>query len=259
MSNRTVRRQDGLTDSTSSGTCKLIVTGLTVALTVCPSGRLSAQVGHDPQHSPFQDVTTHQTFTPFISQFFGNRAQAGVGAQAGLAVGGRFATALSGPLELWATFAVINSRRNVIDPSLPDSTRVSGPIDYRLVSADLGIALNVTGQKTWHGLSPYVGIAFGVVAPTSTVTDTSGYQANSNITFVPTIGTRVRIGRILSLTVEARDNLMRYEWPCSFFGPTIVCASTTKAPAVLDPNTERDAQMTHNFTLTAGLSFHFNF
>src|SRR2546422_7691149 len=69
---------------------------------------LEAQVGHDPQHSPFQDVTTHQTFTTLVSQFLGNRAHAGVGAQGGLSVGGRFSTALSGPLELWATFAMIN-------------------------------------------------------------------------------------------------------------------------------------------------------
>jgi hypothetical protein len=31
------------------------------------------------------------------------------------------------------------------------------------------------------------------------------------------------------------------------------------APAVLDATTEKDTQMTHNFSLTAGLSFHFNF
>lgn len=226
-------------------------------LTVCPSVRLSAQVGYDPQHSPFQDVTTRQTITTFVSEFFGNRAHAGVGSQAGLAFGGRFATALSGPLELWATVAVINSKRNVIDPSLPDSTRMTGPIDQKLVSADLGIALRLTGARSFHGLEPYVGVAFGVVAPTKTVTDPGGFSANSNITFVPTIGTRARIGRFLSLTFEARDNLMRYEWPSTYFFP-IDASGKAITPPVLDPAKEKDTQMTHNFTLTAGLSFHFN-
>ncbi|MFI5278947.1 MAG: hypothetical protein ACHQU1_00520 [Gemmatimonadales bacterium] len=232
---------------------------MALLLCACASARpLAAQVGHDPQHSPFQDVTTRQTFTPFISEFFGNRAHAGVGSQAGPAFGARFTTALSGPLELWATFAMISSKRNVIDPSKPAATRLTGPVDMKLVSADLGIALRLTGARTFHGLEPYVGVAFGVVAPTRTVTDPGGFSANSNITFVPTIGTRARIGRFVSLTLEARDNLMRYEWPSAYFFPTDP-NGVPITPPVLDPIAEKDKQMTHNFTLTAGLSFHFNF
>ncbi len=266
MSNQTVRRYGGMAVCGSDGAATRLraLVLAAVLLTALPPCRLSAQVGHDPQHSPFEDVTTRQTFTPFVSEFFGNGAHAGVGAQAGMAFGGRFTTALSGPLELWATFAMISSKRNVIDPSKPDSTRVSGPIDLKLVSADLGIALRLTGARTFHGLEPYVGVAFGVVAPTKTVTDPSGFSANSNITFVPTIGTRARIGRFVSLTLEARDNLMRYEWPSAYFcgspvSPT--CATDSNGnpvPPVLDPAREKDTQMTHNFTLTAGLSFHFN-
>lgn len=231
-----------------------------LALALCLGAsvpRLSAQVGHDPEHSPFQDVTTRQTITPFVSEFFGNRGRAGVGSQAGPAFGARFTTALSGPLELWATFAMIRSQRNVIDPSKPDSTRMSGPIDQKLVSADLGIALRLTGARSFHGLEPYVGVAFGVVAPTKTVTDPGGFSANSNITFVPTIGTRARIGRLVSLTLEARDNFIRYEWPSSYFFP-VDASNNPITPPVLDPTREKDTQMTHNFTLSAGLSFHFS-
>src|SRR5579859_1146394 len=72
---------------------------LAFLVSVYPSTRLPAQVGHDPDQSPFQDVTTRQTITTFVSEFFGNRAHAGVGSQAGPAIGARFTTALSGPLE----------------------------------------------------------------------------------------------------------------------------------------------------------------
>jgi len=219
--------------------------------------RLSAQVGHDPEHSPFQDVTTHQTITPFVSEFFGNRGDAGVGSQAGPAIGARFTQTLSDPLELWVTLAMISSKRNVIDPSLPAATRMTGPIDQKLVSADLGIALRLTGARTFHGLEPYFGLAFGIIAPTKTVTDPGGFSANSNITFAPTIGTRARIGRFVSLTLEARDNLIRYEWPSAYFFPTD-SNGVPITPPVLDPVSEKDTQMTHNFTLTAGLTFHFN-
>ena len=233
------------------------LTALFLLLVILPPCRLTAQVGHDPQHSPFRDVTTRQALTPFISQFFGNRAKAGVGAQAALAVGGRFATALSGPLDLWITFAWINSRRNVIDPSKPVASRVSGPVDYRLVSFDAGLGLNLTGAKTWHALAPYAGVAFGIVSPTNLVTDPGGYRAGSNFTFVPTLGTRAMIGRSVSLTVEARDNFLRYEWPLQYFYPTD--SNGKSLPPVLDPSTEKDKQMTHNFTLSVGLSYRFNF
>ena len=220
--------------------------------------RLSAQVGHDPQQSPFQDITTKATLTPFISEFFGNKAHAGVGAQSGLAVGARFAVNLSGPLSLWVTGSYINSQRNVVDPSKSAATRVSGPIPYHLVSADLGVSLNLTGLKTWHGLAPYIGASFGIVAPTTTVTDPGGFTANANITFVPTIGTHVRFSRTVSLTIEARDYLMRYEWPLQYFFPTDG-NGTAITPPVLDPKTEKDKQMTHNFSFSVGLSYHFNF
>ena len=145
----------------------------------------------------------------------------------------------------------------MIDPSKPDSTRTTGPVDYKLVGGDIGLALRLTGPKTYHGFAPYVGVAFGVVSPTSSQTDPSGYRAGSNIVFVPTIGTQLRIGRAASLTVEARDYFIRYEWPASYFGPAF--SSTAVNPPVLDPSTEKDKQMTHNFTLSAGLSLHFNF
>ncbi|MFI5206461.1 MAG: hypothetical protein ACHQU8_01895 [Gemmatimonadales bacterium] len=228
-----------------------------VLLSARPPIRLSAQVGHDPEHSPFQDVTTHQTITPFVSEFFGNRANAGVGSQAGPEIGARFTQSLSNALELWVTFAEISSKRNVIDPSQPAATRMTGPIDLKLVSADLGLALRLTGARSFHGLEPYVGVAFGIVAPTKTVTDPGGFSPNSHLTFVPTIGTRARIGRSISLTIEARDNTIQYSWPSTYFFPTDA-NGVPITPPVLDPNSEKDTQMTHNFTLTAGLTFHFN-
>ena len=219
-------------------------------MTLAGAAPLAAQVGYDPQHSPFRDVTTRQTFSTFVSAFFGNTGDAGVGAQSGRAIGGRFATALSGPLELWVTVAGIDSKRTVLDPNQPDSARVLGTQALRMIDADLGLGLNLTGARTWHGLAPYVGASFGVIAPTRSVTDTSGFQVTSHITFVPTIGTHYRIGRALSLTVEARDIWIKYSWPSAFFFPT---AGTPVLPV-----TDKDTQLAHNFTLSAGLSYHFN-
>jgi hypothetical protein len=218
---------------------------------------LSAQVGYDPAHSPFRDVPTGQSITPFISQFFGNQSKAGVGTRSGLELGARFGTTLSGPLDFWVTVGYIKSERFALDPSKPDSLRLTGPNAFPLVSADLSLALNLTGQKTFHGLAPYLAVGLGMIMPTSSVTDPGGFKAESHLSLVPTIGTRVRISRSASLTLEARDNLIQYEWPLAYFFPTD--AAGNALPAVLDPLTEGKKQWTHNFTLTAGLSYHFSF
>ncbi len=232
------------------------VTGVALVMSLAPRG-LWAQVGHDPARSPFRDILTRQSLTVFGGRFGGNEAAAGVGAQAGRILGGRFRTRLSGPIEMVATVASIASQRIVINPSQPVATRVSGPVDFGLVEADLGLSLSLTGTKTWHRMAPYVGVGLGVVMPTKSTTDPGGYKVSTNFTVAPMLGVRVYTGRRYSLQFEARDNTIRYEWPRDYFVP--VDANNNALPPVLDPLKFKDRDVTHNFTLSVGLSYHFNF
>lgn len=224
-------------------------------LTAGPPVRLFAQVGHEPTSSPFHDLTTTQGFSLSFGRFAGNRTVAGVGAKPGPLLGVRFDTRLSGPADLWASVARIASSRRVVDPT-DTVLKVSGPIDMPLIAADLGIALNLTGAKTWHRIAPFVGIGLGVLSPTKTVTDPGGYRAASNFSFVPTIGTRAFLGRSLALRLDAQDYYFRYEWPLSYYGG--VDASNNRRPPVFEPSTPTK-QWTHNFALSVGLTYTFTF
>jgi hypothetical protein len=229
----------------------------TVPLSLCPTVPLLAQVGHDPSHSPFRDINTHQQVAFVVGTFSGNRGVGGVGAQRGTLFGIRIRNRLSGPLDLEIGGSYIASKRLVIDPTKPDSIRRSGPIDYGLLEGDLGVTLTLTGAKTWHGLAPYVGFGFGVMAPTSTRTDPGGYRAAINFTFVPRIGTTLSVGRTLSLLFEARDNTIRYEWPLLYFDPRDANNKPLPPPVIAAGG--RDRQLTHNLTLSAGVAYHFTF
>ena len=231
---------------------------LLASLAVFPGSRLVAQVGHLPEHSPFRDVTTRQELTFSIGHFGGNEAKAGVGARAAQSLGFRFRSQLSGPLDLVFRTNYIGSRRLVIDPTKPDSIRRTGVIDYGIIETDLGLTLTLTGAKTWHGLAPWLGFGFGVTFATHSRTDPGGYKAATNFSIVPAIGTSLLLNRQLGLEFEIRDNTIRYEWPLAYFFPKDA-AGNALPPAVLDPLTTRDKQMTHNFTLSAGLSYHFTF
>src|SRR5262245_30742956 len=96
--------------SWAAGKLGSILVLVAVLLPACPPARLPAQVGYDPQHSPFQDIATGQTISTFGGRFFGNRAVAGVGAQGAMSFGARFTTSLSSALELSFTSSVINSQ-----------------------------------------------------------------------------------------------------------------------------------------------------
>jgi len=230
---------------------------LLVALACATPTLLSAQVGHDPGRSPFSDITTSQSISLLAGHFFGNTAAAGVGAQAATSLGFRFRTSLSGPIDLVFSLSSIQSQRATIDATKPESTRVGGPIDLHLITAELGLGLNITGQKTWHGLAPYLNVGLGFVAPSHTVSDPGGFRAGSGFTFAPAVGMHVKLTRAFHLELEARDNTIRYEWPLAYFVP--LDANGNLLTPILDQTKHRSKQMTHNFTLSLGLAYRFNF
>lgn len=214
-----------------------------------------AQVGHDPDRSPFHDITTTQSVTLFAGRFAGARADAAVGARPGMYAGLRLESRLAGPLDLYATFGQAYSSRFQVIPS-DTVNRVRGPIDQTLNVFDLALILNVTGPKRWHALAPYVGVGFGMLSASPGTVDEGGFKVGSNFIMAPTIGTRMILGRNLALRLEARDIWLRYEWQLAYFDPT---DSTGGHVTPVLPPDARTRQVTHNYVLAAGLAYQFTF
>lgn len=227
-----------------------------IVLAALATAPLQAQVGHEPSQSPYRDITTRQSLTVFGGYFLGNSARAHVGAQGGPILGVRFRTALSGPIELMVTTAYIKSERNVINTFEPPATRLTGPVPYDLIEFDIALALSLTGRKTYKGFSPYFAFGMGLIAPTDPTTDPGGYKASMGFSAVPTLGVRRSVGSSLSLQFEARDNTIRYEWPLRYFDPVDASGNPISPPVL---NNVSDKQVTHNLTLSLGLTYHFNF
>jgi hypothetical protein len=94
--------------------------------------------------------------------------------------------------------------------------------------------------------------------PTQTPVDPGGFKAGSGFTFAGAFGIRARVTHNLGLAFEARDNTIRYEWPLSYFAPKDN-AGNAITPPIINPVGNKETQTTHNFTLSAGLSWNFNF
>jgi hypothetical protein len=229
---------------------------VTALLAAAAAGPLAAQVGRAPDRSPFHDLTSRQTLTVSAGRFGGNAAVAGVGWRAGTLGALRLDTRLAGPVDFSVSFGFAGSNRYRINTEQDTLTRKTGPYKQTLFLADLGIVLNVTGAKTWHGIAPYVGFGAGWILPSAAATDTGGYNAGSNFTFVPSLGTRIFFTRSLAVRLEVRDYFFRYEWPLRYFYP--LDRNGIALPPVLSSEL-KDKQWTHNVALTVGFVYGFRF
>jgi hypothetical protein len=212
-------------------------------------------VGHQPQQSPFRDIVNKQGFTIFAGRFSGNTGPAEVAARPGLLLGARLQVRLSGPLDFWATYSQASSSRRVIDAA-GDTAKVVGVENLRLVFGDLALALNLTGNKTWHRLAPYVGVGLGIGTPAHSVLDPGGFQITTAFALIPTVGTRWYFSNSLALQLEARDYYFRYQYPLNFYNrPFTGHADFT--PVL--PVSQSDRAWAHNFTFWLGMTYAFTF
>jgi hypothetical protein len=221
-----------------------------------PAG-LPAQgvVGHRPEQSPFRDIVHKQGVTLFAGRFSGNTGPAGVAARPGLALGARLQVRLSGPLDFWATYGQVSSSRRVIDAS-GDTATVVGDESLRLLFGDLGLALNLTGSKSWRGLAPYVGMGLGISAPAHPVLDPGGFQISTAFALMPTLGTRWFLSQSLALQLEARDYYIRYQYPLNFYNRPF-SGHADFAPVL--PVSQSDRAWAHNLMLWLGVTYTFTF
>ena len=240
---------------------------LAMLLCICASVPAASQaqglVGNPPERSPYRDIIDHQSITLFGGRFAGNAGAASVGALPGFAYGLRLAIRLSGPVDFWATIGEAASSRHVInaDTSVThtDSARRGPDIKLPLALVDLALALNMTGDKTWHRLAPYVALGGGFVVPTHSVTDPGGYQIGFNFALVPTIGTRWFLSDDLAVRFEARDYFFRYQYPLAYFDTLNLRFAGPPPRSSVLPLGSTDRRWSNHLTLWLGVSYGFTF
>ncbi len=235
-----------------------VVAGLVAALCLgaAPSPARGQQaVGHEPENSPYRDIADHQGFTLFVGHFDGAPGPAGVGPQSATAFGARLQIRLSNPIDLWATIAEARSSRLVLDAST-DTAKSLGTKPLSFLMYDLGLALNLTGDKTWHGLAPYVGVGLGVATPSQVKIDPGGFQLGTSFALMPTIGTRWFVLPPLAIHLEVRDYLWRIQYPLQFYN-SYYYSGTTATPILHTGISDR--MWTHDFVFWAGASYTFTF
>ncbi len=227
--------------------------GLAIAalglVTVAP---VAAQVGHPPGSSPYRHIRARQILSLTGGYFSGGAGKAGVGPTSGALGGAHLDFRLGGLAMFDLGFQLGTFDRLVLDPTrLPDA-RVKSTETQRVAVADVGMALVLTGAKTWNGLAPYFGATFGMAFGGGVPADSSGFQFRSHFHAGPKIGFRFFVTDRVVFRAEGRDIIWRLSYPTLFFTAP---PEDPDAPPVLDPLSTKRTEWVHHPTLSFSLGY----
>ena len=228
---------------------KLLSVPALLALVAAPA---LAQVGHEPASSPYQDIPFKQEITLYGGDYQGAIGRAGVGPTGGPVIGVRYAIRLGGPVEATANVARVATSRMVKDPAKSGDDRLVGEQSFGLYMADVGLALNLTGQKSYHHFVPVVGAGLGIVSGSSSP-DVGGFKVGTPFALNFRAAIRFVPEGNFSARLEVADNMFQLSYPASYFrsppigegGPILGAAAG-------------DNQWTHHRVLTLGISYMFS-
>ena len=200
-----------------------IIVGM--CLSNIPTVQLTAQVGQNPEHSPYHDVTLRSTPVLFFGHLSADRGRAGAGISNARTLGARWEIPAGRSLIFQFTAAYLDGDRFVIDP-LADSTspqRRTGPVPAAIVITDAGLQLRLTGGKTWRGLAPYLGaglgLAYDVRPGHDSTTTSSGYKFGTKFVLDGATGLRWYPTSRVMVDANLRAQLWRLKYPVSYHTP----------------------------------------
>ena len=227
---------------------KAILCGALALLMAVPA---AAQVGHEPEKSPFRDLEHRQELTVLGGWVKARHDPAGVAPQSAPMVGVRYEFNVAGPLSLSSDVTATFASRDVIDPSKPRAQRIPRSEDATVFAADLALAMNLTGRKSWHHLVPQARAGIGLLR-SSAADDSSGFRFGTPFAFSFGGGLKLvpgRPGRV-QLRVDVTDRVFKLSYPDSYYR---LASDNT---AVLDRSTPKSFY-THHAAFTLGVSYLF--
>jgi hypothetical protein len=208
-----------------------------------------AQVGSLPQNSPYRDVETSQEVTFFGGHYAAGGDPLNVTPQGGPMFGVRYEKHVGGPAFITARWSHVNSERFPIDPSKTGAAAQIGKKSVSLNLYDLNLALNVTGQKSFHHIVPVINLGVGIATCSCNV-EPDPYEFGTPFAFSIGGGLRYVPGGRFQLRVDWNDFLYQLKYPAEYY------INTTGTGAAAPPRQARSFWKNNGaFTLGASLLF----
>ncbi len=209
-----------------------------------------AQVGHLPQNSPFRDVETRQELTFFGGRFNAGGDPAGVAPRGGPMYGLRYEIHVGGPAFLMARWSHVNSERFAIDPTKAGAAMQLGRKSVSLNLYDVNLAINLTGEKSFHHIIPVINLGAGIASCSCSV-DKDPYKFGTPFAFSFGGGLRYVPGGRFQIRADWNDYLYQIKYPDQYY-----IVPTGATAAAVGPRQSRSFWK-NNGALTLGASFLF--
>jgi hypothetical protein len=176
--------------------------------------------------SPYRFVEERQEVGFFAGYLSAGKGRFGFGPPGGLWLGGRYGLELTGPLSIEAVLGAVSGTRDVISPGRPEGEGAVGQGDFMLATIDGRLKFSLAGQRSWHGLSPFLIAGGGVV-----VDGSGNVEANTEIeadevfefgtSFFGTMGagTRWFLSPRVAVRFDALFSLWKLKTPVGFGDP----------------------------------------
>jgi hypothetical protein len=197
-----------------------VLLGISASLAAYPTDRLTAQVGYEPNRSPYRDAPASSGPMFFAGYLSGGRGNVPVGVSDGNTWGVRYNFAF-GSTSIILGGAYGQTTRRIVDPFVATKNNTSGLINCDVVVVDATLQMAITGPKTWHGLAPYIGATLGAAIGSELPQDSSGYSFGTKFTFGPVLGAKYYIGKKLSLNADFRALFWRLSYPTQYKEPNV--------------------------------------
>ena len=214
-----------------------------------------AQVGYPPARSPYRDLIFHQELTAFTGYLGGSKGRAGIAPSSGPVAGVRYEIRIGGPAEFTVRLMRAWTERTVLDPEKPEATRKIGTRGWPIYQGDVGLTINLTGQKSWHGLVPVVSGGIGLATDGNKGGDPAGFNIGTPFAFSFGGGVRWVPGGSFQLRADVTNFLYHVDYPNSYFTATTTTTGTV-IPSILAPRSSQ-GEWLHNRVLTIGASYLF--
>jgi hypothetical protein len=213
------------------------------------AGSSQAQVGHLPQSSPYRDLETSQELTFFGGHYDAGKDPIAIAPQDGPMWGLRYLVHVGGPAFLMARWSHVNSSRFAIDPTKTGAARQLGKHDVGVNLFDVDLALNLTGQKSFHHIIPVLNLGAGIASCGCSVAK-DPYTFGTPFAFTFGGGLRWVPGGRFQLTADWNNYLYQLKYPTAYY---LAPASGTAAVA----SDQQRSFWKNNRALTIGASLLF--
>ena len=162
----------------------------------------------------------------------------------------RYEIHVGGPAFLMARWSHVNSERFAIDPTKAGAAMQLGKKSVSLNLYDVNLAINLTGEKSFHHIIPVINLGAGIASCDCAV-DKDPYKFGTPFAFSFGGGLRYVPGGRFQIRADWNDYLYQIKYPDQYY---IV---PTGAPAAAVGPRQSRSFWKNNGALTLGASFLF--